>query len=120
MKEIPHLDHAAQVPEEIGHEEARLRVLHLAVDSTGFSPTCASTYYVRRLKGRDGKPGLPRNRHEMSHYLMQTVAAKFMAGLAVDSPDFARMLKKLEPAKQPLHVVVTDKGYDVGKNHSVW
>ena len=64
-------------------EEARLRVLHLAVDSTGFSPTSACTYYVRTLKRRDGKPGRPRNRREMRHYLKQTVAAETRKQLIV-------------------------------------
>ncbi len=31
-------------------EEARIRVLYLAVDSTGFSSTSASTYYTRVLE----------------------------------------------------------------------
>ena len=108
-------------------EEARLRVLHLAVDSTGFSPTSASTYYVRTLKRRDGKSGRPRNRREMSHYLKQTVAAetrkqlivavKFRRGPAGDSPDFVNVLKKVEPAELPVRIVVADKGYDAESNH---
>jgi len=108
-------------------EEARLRVLHLAVDSTGFSPTSASTYYVRTLKRRNGKPGRPRNRREMSHYLKQTVAAetrkqlivavKFRRGPAGDSPDFVNVLKKVEPAELPVRIVVADKGYDAESNH---
>jgi hypothetical protein len=108
-------------------DEARVRVLHLAVDSTGFSPTSASTYYVRTLKRREGKPGRPRNRREMSHYLKQTVAAetrkqlivavKFRRGPANDSPDFIWTLKKVLPAERPVKIVRADKGYDAESNH---
>lgn len=38
-------------------QEARLRVLYLAVDSTGFSSTSASTYYTRVLESRKSKLG---------------------------------------------------------------
>jgi len=108
-------------------DEARVRVLHLAVDSTGFSPTSASTYYVRTLKRRDGRPGRPRNRREMSHYLKQTIAAetrkqlivavKFRRGPANDSPDFIWTLKKVLAAERPVKVVRADKGYDAESNH---
>lgn len=57
-------------------EGARSRVLHLAVDSTRFSPTSASTYYVRALRRLDGKPGHLRSSHETDHHLEQTVAAE--------------------------------------------
>jgi len=108
-------------------EEARVRVLYLAVDSTGFSPTSASMYYVRTLERRTGEPGRPRRRRPVRHYLKQTmavetrkqliVAVKFRVGPANDSPDFIRVLKKVEPANQSVKLVVADKGYDAERNH---
>ena len=108
-------------------EETRLKVLHLAVDSTGFSPTSASMYYVRTLERRTGEPGRPRRRRPVRHYLKQTmavetrkqliVAVKFRRGPANDSPDFIRVLKKVEPANQSVKLVVADKGYDAERNH---
>jgi len=108
-------------------EEARVRTLYLAVDSTGFSPTSASMYYVRTLERRTGKPGRPRRRRPVRHHLKQTmavetreqliVAVKFRRGPANDSPDLIRVLKKVEPANQSVKLVVADKGYDAERNH---
>jgi len=108
-------------------DEARVKVLYLAVDSTGFSPTSASMYYTRAIEQRTGMPGRPRRRRPMCHYLKQTmavetrkqliVAVEFRVGPANDSPDFIRVLKKVEPANQPVKLVVADKGYDAESNH---
>jgi hypothetical protein len=40
------------------------------------------------------------------------VAVKFRVGPANRSPDFIRVLKKVEPANQPVKLVVADQGYD--------
>ena len=63
----------------------------------------------------------------MRHYLKQTmaveprkqliVAVEFRVGPANDSPDFIRVLKKVEPANQPAKLVVADKDYDAERNH---
>jgi len=108
-------------------DDARLRVLDLAVDSTGFSSTSASIYYVRTLERRTGKPGRPPCRRSVRSYLKQTMAVetrkqliaalKFRLGPANDSPDFIRILKKVSLADQPVRVVVADKGYDSERNH---
>jgi len=109
-------------------EEARLRVLYLAVDSSGFSSTSASTYYVRKFELRKDRPGRPRRGYIMKRYLKQTIAVetrkqlivamKFRMGPANDSPDFIAVLKKVMLAGQPVRVVVADKGYDAEKNHA--
>jgi len=108
-------------------DDARLRVLDLAVDSTGFSPTAASIHYVRTLERRTGKPGRPPYRRGVKSYLKQTMAVetrrqliaavKFRQGPANDSPDFIRVLKKVSLTDQPVRVVVADKGYDSERNH---
>jgi hypothetical protein len=109
-------------------DDARLRALDLAVDSTGFSSTSASEYYVSTLKRRrTGKPGRPPSRREVRSYVKQTmavetrtqliVAAKFRRGPANDSPDFRRVLSKVAPARQHVRIVVADKGYDCERNH---
>jgi hypothetical protein len=79
-------------------EEARVRVLYLAVDSTGFSWTSASTYYIRVLEARESRLGGHRRGVLTRRYLKQTVAAeprkqlivavKFRRGPANDSPGF--------------------------------
>lgn len=108
-------------------DEARLRILHLAVDSTGFSPTSASFYYTRTIELRTGKRGRPRNRRFIRRYLKQTIAVetrrqlivaiKIRYGPGSDSPDFIKVLKKLRPARQSVKLVVADKGYDSERNH---
>jgi len=108
-------------------EEARLRVLHLAVDSSGFSSTSASSYYVQTIKHRSGKRGRPREGRHVRRYVKQTMAVefrkqliaalKFRMGPANDSPDFISVLKKMQSADQPVRVVLADKGYDAESNH---
>jgi len=108
-------------------QEARLRVLYLAVDSTGFSSTSASTYYTRVLEFRKSKLGGHRRGVLTRRYLKQTVAVetrkqlivavKFRMGPANDSPDFIRVLRKVRPAELPVKLVVADKGYDAERNH---
>ena len=107
--------------------EARVRVLYLAVDSTGFSSTSASTYYTRVLEARKSVLGGHRRGVLTRRYLKQTVAVeprkqlivavKFRAGPANDSPDFVRVLKKVRPAGLQVRLVVADKGYDAERNH---
>jgi len=109
-------------------EEARVRVLYLAVDSTGFSSTSASTYYTRVLESRGGRLGGHRRGVPTHRYLKQTVgiearrqlivAVKFRRGPANDSPDFIWTLKKVRPAELPVKLVVADKGYDAESNHA--
>ena len=108
-------------------DEARLRVLHLAVDSTGFSPTSASTYYVRAFEVRKDRPGRPRRGFLMRRYVKQTMAAEmkrqlivavsFCMGPANDSPEFTKVLEKVRLARQKVKIVMADKGYDAEKNH---
>ena len=88
-------------------EEVRLRTLHLAVDSTGFSSTSASTYYVRSLEFRDKDRRLRRG-IQLRRYVKQTmavetrkqliVAVKFRRGPSSDLLDFIRVLEKVRPA----------------------
>ena len=108
-------------------QEARLRVLYLAVDSTGFSSTSASTYYTRVLEARQSRLGGHRRGVLTRRYLKQTVAVesrtqlivavKFRRGPSGDSPDFIWTLKKVQPAGLPVKIVVADKGYDAESNH---
>ena len=108
-------------------DEARLRILHLAVDSTGFSPTSASFYYTRIIELRTGERGRPRNRRSIRRYLKQTMAVetrkqliaavKFRYGPGNDSPDFIPVLRKFASARQTVKLVVADKGYDAERNH---
>ena len=108
-------------------EEARLRVLHLAVDSTGFSSTSASTYYTRVLEDRKSELGGHRRGILTRRYMKQTmavetrkrliVAVKFRRGPSNDSLDFPRVLKKVLPAQLPVKLVLADKGYDAESNH---
>ena len=108
-------------------EEARVRVLYLAVDSTGFSSTSASTYYTRVLEFRKSTLGGHRRGVLTRRYLKQTVAVetrkqlivavKFRRGPANDSPDFIWTLKKVLPAERPVKIVRADKGYDAESNH---
>jgi transposase len=108
-------------------QEARLRVLYLAVDSTGFSSTSASTYYTRVLESRGGRLGGHRRGVETRRYVKQTVAVearrqlivsvKFRRGPSNDSPDFPWVLKKVRPAGLPVKLVVADKGYDAESYH---
>jgi transposase len=108
-------------------QEARLRVLYLAVDSTGFSSTSASTYYTRVLESRGGRLGGHRKGVETRRYLKQTVAVetrkqlivsvKFRRGPSNDSPDFPWVLEKVRPAGLPVKLVLADKGYDSESNH---
>jgi hypothetical protein len=107
--------------------EARLSVLHLAVDSTGFSSTSASTYYTRVLEDRKSKIGGHHRGVLTRHYMKQTaavetrkqliVAVKFRRGPSNDSPDFPLVLEKVLPAQLPVKLVVADKGYDAESNH---
>ena len=109
-------------------DEARLRVLDLAVDSTGFSSTAASCYYTRTLELRTGEKRPPpqqapyqapyqadhgRRDEETAHRR----AVKFRYGPANDSPDFIPVLRKILPARQSVRLVVADKGYDSERNH---
>ncbi len=107
--------------------EARLRVIYLAVDSTGFSSTSASTYYTRVLESRKSKLGRPRRGVLARRFVKQTVAVearrqlivsvKSGRGLSNDSPDFPWVLKKVRPAGLLVKLVVADKGYDAESNH---
>jgi transposase len=100
-------------------ETRGLECLDLAVDSTGFSPTSASEYYVRTIEARRG--------HMVKHCLKQTVAVetrkqliaavKFRLGPTADSPDFIPVLKKASIARQSIRIAVADKGYDAERNH---
>ena len=109
-------------------EEARVRVLYLAVDSTGFSSTSASTYYTRVLEDRKSEIGGHRRGVLTRRYMKQTVAVetrkqlivavKFRRGPANDSPDFPRVLEKVLPAQLPVKLVLADKGYDAESNHA--
>jgi len=108
-------------------EDARVKVLYLAVDSTGFSSTSASTYYTRVLEERKSKIGGHRRGVLTHHYMKQTaavetrkqliVALKFRRGPSNDSPDFPRVLEKVLAAQLPVRLVVADKGYDSESNH---
>jgi hypothetical protein len=108
-------------------EEARVRVLYLAVDSTGFSSTSASTYYTRVLEFRTSKLGGHRRGVLTRRFVKQSVAVetrkqlivamKFRRGPANDSPDFIWTLKKVRPAGLPVKLVVADNGYDAERNH---
>ncbi|MBU1914242.1 MAG: transposase, partial [Candidatus Thermoplasmatota archaeon] len=108
-------------------EEARVRVLYLAVDSTGFSSTSASTYYTRVLEFRKSALGGHRRGVPTRRFLKQTavvetrkqliVAVKFRRGPSNDSPDFIWTLKKVRPAGLPVKLIVADKGYDAESNH---
>jgi len=108
-------------------EEARVRVLYLAVDSTGFSSTSASTYYTRVLEFRKSTLGGHRRGVLTRRFVKQSVAVetrkqlivavKFRRGPANDSPDFIWTLKKVRPAGLPVKLVVADKGYDAESNH---
>jgi hypothetical protein len=108
-------------------QEARLKVLYLAVDSTGFSSTSASTYYTRVLESRGGRLGGHRRGVLTHRYVKQTmaietrkqliVAVKFRRGPSGDSPDFVWTLKKVRPSGLPVKLVVADKGYDAESNH---
>ena len=121
------MDDVAQVLEEDEHEEARVRVLYLAVDSTGFSSTSASTYYTRVLEFRKSALGGHRRGVPTRRFLKQTavvetrkqliVAVKFRRCPANDSLDFIWTLKKVRPAGLPVKLVVADKGYDAESNH---
>lgn len=64
-------------------QEARLRVLYLAVDSTGFSSTSASTYYTRVLESRGERLGGHRRGVLTRRYLKQTVAVEARKQLIV-------------------------------------
>jgi len=107
-------------------EEARLRVLCLAVDSTGFSPTSASTYYVRTIEYRKGETGRPHQGRFVHRHLKQTMTVetrkqliaslKFRMGPAADSRDFKPVLKKVKPARKPVKLVTADKGFDAEGN----
>ena len=109
-------------------EEARVRVLYLAVDSTGLSSTSASTYYPCVLEFRKStlggqRRGVLTRRHMKQTVAVETrkqlfVAVKFRRGPANDSPDFPRVLKKVPPAQLPVKLVVADKGYDAESNHA--
>ena len=104
-----------------------LRVLYLAVDSTGFGSTSASVYYTRVLESRGGRLGGHRRGVETRRYVKQTVAVetrkqlivavKFRRGPSGDSPDFVWTLKKVRPAGLPVKLVVAGKGYDAESNH---
>jgi transposase len=108
-------------------QEARLRVLYLAVDSTGFSSTSASTYYTRVLEFRKSKLGGHRRGVLTRRFVKQTVAVetrkqlivsvKFRRGPSNDSPDFPWVLEKVRPAGLPVKLVVADKGYDAESSH---
>ena len=108
-------------------EEARLRVLHLGVDSTGYSCTSASQYYIRTLEVRKNGPGPPKRGRLVRRYLKQTLAVetrkqliaavKFRMGPANDSPDFIPVVKKAGKARQDIMLVTGDKGYDAERNH---
>ncbi len=109
-------------------DEARLRVLDLGVDSTGYSATSASAYYVRTLEVRRGRRGRPRRRRRVRRHVKETVvvetrrqlivAVKFRMGPANDSTDFIPALRKVRRAHQRVRVVVGDKGYDAERNHA--
>jgi hypothetical protein len=108
-------------------QKARLRVLYLAVDSTGFSSTSASTYYTRVLEFRKSKLGGHRRGVLTRRFVKQTVAVetrkqlivsvKFRRGPSNDSPDFPWVLEKVRPAGLPVKLVLADKGYDSESNH---
>ena len=108
-------------------DEARLRVLYLGVDSTGYSCTSASQYYIRTLDVRKNGQGPPRRGRSVRRYLKQTLAVetrkqliaavKFRMGPANDSPDFIPVLKKAGRARQSIRLVIGDKGYDAERNH---
>jgi len=108
-------------------EEAGLRVLYLAVDSTGYECTSASQYYVRTLEVRKNGPGPPKRGRLVRRYLKQTLAVetrkqliaavKFRMGPANDSPDFIPVVKKAGKARQNIRLVTGDKGYDAERNH---
>lgn len=57
-------------------DEARLRLPHLVVESTGFSSTNASFYYTRTLEIRTGKRGRPLNTRLIKRYLKQILRSR--------------------------------------------
>jgi hypothetical protein len=84
----------------------------VAVDSTGFSSSYASTYYVKRGKGNDD---------EVRSFMKASIAVdlkrqvvlslKVRKAPANDCRDFIPLLKKINP-----WLVIADKGYDTEKN----
>jgi hypothetical protein len=101
-------------------EEAHLRVLHLAADSTDFSSTSASTYYTRIFALRKSKLGGQRRGALMRCFVKQImavemrkhliVALKFRIGPANDSSVLVKVLGEVELVGQPVCVIVADKG----------
>lgn len=95
----------------------RKRVLDIGIDSTGYSPTRASSYYNKRLK--KGKKRI--KKHLKATIAVETrtqiiTASKTRRGPASDHKDFKPVLKKTTRKKR-LRRVVADKGYDSEANH---
>jgi len=108
-------------------DEAGVRSLCIAVDSTGYSSTCASDYYTRIVERQGAGPGPPRKNRRIRRHVKETLAVetrkqlllavKFRLGPANDSPDFVRVLAKVRRAGRHVVLVVGDKGYDSEGNH---
>ncbi len=108
-------------------EDFRPRSLFIAVDSTGYSSTCASDYYTRIVERQGEGPGPPRKNRRVRRHVKETLAVetkkqiilavKFRLGPANDSPDFIRVLRKVRMAGSKVSMVVADKGYDSEGNH---
>lgn len=108
-------------------DEAGVKELNVAVDSMGFSSTCASEYYTRVVERRAEGPGPPSKTYPIRRHVKETLAVetgkqlllavKFRLGPANDCPDFTRVLRKVERAGRRAVLVVWDKGYDSDGNH---
>jgi len=108
-------------------DEAGVRSLCIAVDSTGYSSTCASDYYTRIVERQGAGPGPPRKNRHVRRHVKETLAVetkkqiilavKFRLGPANDSPDFIRVLRKVGRSGRRIVLVVADKGYDSEGNH---
>lgn len=95
----------------------RKKVLDVGVDSTGYSPTRASSYYNKRVKKRKKRV----KKHLKATIAIETrtqliTASKTRRGPASDHKDFKPVLDRTTRKKR-LRRVVADKGYDSEENH---
>jgi hypothetical protein len=92
------------------------------VDSTGFSPTHASTYYTRVLS-RDRKYRRKIRKHIKATFVCDLdsqliMADKIRRGPANDNRDFKRPVQRAARLK-PFKSFDADKGYDAEVNHAL-
>jgi len=105
----------------------RVRKLHLGIDSTGYTLTRASHYYLKVIYRRSKKGKSRRGkRRKRKKYLKVTatletrkqlpLTLKIRRGPANDNRDFKPTVGKAAEIK-PLEISVADKGYDSEDNH---